>query len=233
MSNANLEGIRPAEELGKANQGVSYTAQIRFGLASVLHLTGRVADRVISAYNALFSLDDADTARIYMGMGTDLAQDGNSKDALAALSKTLELQPDNGDAWFQVGLVHLDRQEPEAAAEAFQKAIALGGDSSKVHDRLAQAFADSGEHRAASKEFQRAVELDPSSAESLFRLGVALDKLENYEEAVKAFQQAVDLSPREAAYYQSLGFTLESLKRHEEAIACFKRAVELQRRGSQ
>jgi Tfp pilus assembly protein PilF len=152
VSNANLQDSRPAKAPDKADQAVSYSARLRFGLASVLHLTGRVADRVVSAYDGLFALDDAETAKIYMGMGTDFARDGNSEDALATLHKTLQLQPDNGDAWLQVGLIQLDRQEPEAAAEAFQKAIALGSDCFKLHFRLAEAYADSGDHQAASKE---------------------------------------------------------------------------------
>lgn len=225
-----MEGSPPAEEPGKGGNGTSYTLQARLGLVSVLHLMGRVTDRIVSAYDSLVSLDDGETAKIYMGVGADFARDGKTDDALAALTKTLEMQPDNGDAWLQVGSVYLDRQEPVAAVEAFERAKTLGHDSFQLHYLLAEAYGDSGNHEGASKELGRAVELDPSSAESFFRLGVALDNLENFEEAVKAYQKAIDLSPRESAYYQSLGFTFERLERHEQAIACFKRAVELDRR---
>jgi len=234
MSGTSEEKVRQdcqtAEAPRREGNGVSHSVQIRFGLASALHLMSQVADRVICAYDTLFSLDDGKTAEIYMGMGTDFAHDGKNEDALAALSKTLEMQPDKGDAWFQLGLVRLDRQEPEAAVEAFEKAKTLGNEGFQLHYRLAEAFADLGNHEAASKELRRAVELDPNSAESFFRLGVALDNLKNYEEAAKAFQKAIDLSPRESAYYQSLGFTVEHLNQHEQAIACFKRAVELESR---
>jgi len=218
---------------GKADNGVSHILRLRFSLASILHLTDRVADRVISAYDRLVSLDDEETAEIYLGMGTDFAHDGNTEDALTSLTRTLEMQPDNGEAWLLVGLVHLDRQETEAAVEAFEKAKALGNNNFKLHCRLAEAFADLGNHKAAVKELKRAVELDPNSAESFFRLGVALDNLKNYEEAAESFQKAIDLSPREPAYYQGMGFTMGSLERHEQAIACIKRAVELERRRSQ
>lgn len=219
-----------SEAPGRGGNDVSYSGRIRFGLASVLHLTGQVADRVICTYNSLFSLDDAETAKIYMDMGADFAHDGNDEDAVAALNKVLEMQPDNSDAWFQLGLVQLKRQVPEAAAKAFEKAKSLGNDSFELHCQLAEALADLGKHKAAAAELKRAVELNAESAESFFRLGVALDNLKNYEEAVKVFQRAIDIAPRESSYYQRLGFTFESLKRHEEGIACFKRAVELERR---
>jgi tetratricopeptide (TPR) repeat protein len=216
----------------ESNNGVPYVLRLRFGLASILHLTNQVADRVISAYDRLFSLDNGQTAKIYMGMGTDYAHDGNSEEALAALNKTLEMEPENGEAWFMVGLVHLERQDLEAAVEAFEKARNLGSNGFELHTRLAETFADMGNHKAASEELKRAVELNPDSAESFFRLGVALDNLEIYEEAARAFQKAIDLSPREPAYYQSLGFTMESLDQHQQAISYIKKAVELERRRS-
>ncbi len=151
MSNTNKKKKekKSAHQLNAPGQGdnnsVPYAVRIRFGMASILHLTERVADRVISMYDSIFSLEDGDTAKIYMGMGTDLAHDGNGEDALAALSKTLEMQPDNGDAWFLVGLIHLDQQEFEAAVKAFKKARALGNEGFELHNRLAEAFADSGD----------------------------------------------------------------------------------------
>ncbi len=195
MTNASLKVNRTDEGSGKADRGVSHATHFRFGLAAVLHLTGRIADRVASAYDGLLSMDEKETAKIYFDMGTDLVHKGNSDDALAALRKTLELQPDNGDAWLYLGMVHSDRQEPDDAVEAFQQAITLGKDGPKLRSRLAEAFADAGNYQAAAGELQHAVELDPLSAESFFRLGVALDNLKKYEEAVAAFEKAIDLAP--------------------------------------
>lgn len=133
MTNASLKVNRTDEGSGKADRGVSHATHFRFGLAAVLHLTGRIADRVASAYDGLLSMDEKETAKIYFDMGTDLVHKGNSDDALAALRKTLELQPDNGDAWLYLGMVHSDRQEPDDAVEAFQQAITLGKDGPKLH----------------------------------------------------------------------------------------------------
>ena len=52
------------ETRSEPDNGVPYILRLRFGLASILHLTNQVADRVISAYDRLFSLDDGKTAKI-------------------------------------------------------------------------------------------------------------------------------------------------------------------------
>lgn len=227
---ARIEFVDEPFAPGDSGSGVPLFVKLRFWMASILILTNQVADRFISMYDSLFTLDKEKTAKIYMGMGMDFAHDGNSEDALAALNKTLKMEPENGEAWFTVGLIHLGRHDPQAAVEAFTKARALKKNGFEMHSRMAEAFADMGNHKAASKELYSAVKLVPDSAESFFRLGVSLDNLENYKAAAKSFQKAIDLSPREPAYYQSLGFTMESLDNHKQAVFWFKKAVELERR---
>ena len=72
------ESYQPGENPGSNGNGASQTAKFRFGLVSALHLADQLADRAISAYDRLFSLDEEKTAKIYMGMGADYAHDGKS-----------------------------------------------------------------------------------------------------------------------------------------------------------
>lgn len=207
-------------------------SRVRFGLASVLRWSERLVDRVVSAYDRLFCLNEQDTAEIYMHIGTDLAKKGSPEEAVVALTHTLAIQPENGQAWVQLGLVQLKQEASAAAVEAFERAKQLGCDSFELHFHYAEALVDLERTEEAVTALYTALEKQPGSAEAAYRLGVALDQLERYEEAVAAFKIAIAHGPRVVSYYQSLGFTLESLGRRDEAINYFKRAVNLERRSA-
>lgn len=226
---AELAQARPDE----AQPGKAGPSRVRFGLASVLRWSERLVERVVVGYDRLFHLDARDTADIYMHISADLAKKGDAEDAVAALKRTLEILPDNADAWFQLGLIHLQQLQASAAAlDAFRRAADLGCDSFELHFHLAEAMHDQGQHEEAVTELYRALDIDGDSAEAAYRLGVCLDKLGRFEEAVAAFKLAIARAPREVGYYQSLGFTLESLGQRKEAIRYFKQAVELERRSA-
>jgi tetratricopeptide (TPR) repeat protein len=225
--------MQTLEEPGEESAGrrrSSHPSAVRFGLASLMRWSERFVDRMVTAYDRMFALDDEDTADIYMNLGTDLARSGNTENAEEALRRTLALQPENGLAWFHLGVVQSKREASTAAVEAFYRAHEHGYDSYELHFRLAEALADTGKHEEAVGELYKALEKQPEAAEAAYCLGVSLDHLKRYEEAVAAFQIAIAHAPREVAFYQSLGFTLESLGRRDEAISYFKRALSLERR---
>lgn len=232
MSAEAIDGNKVLSQ-GPAPQQHSHPSVVRFGLASVMRWSERLVDRMVTAYDRVFALNEEDTADIYMNLGTDLARKGNAEHAEEALRRTLALQPDNGLAWFHLGVVQLRREASAAAVEAFNKAHEHNFNSFELHFYLAEALAEIDSHEEAVAELYKALEQQPESAEAAYRLGVALDHLKRFEEAVAAFQIAIAHGPREVTYYQSLGFTLESLGRREEAIEYFKKALSLERRGSQ
>jgi tetratricopeptide (TPR) repeat protein len=222
----------PAQAAAMAQQPRAATpSMVRVGVASVMRWSERFVDRMVNSYDNTFALDREDTADIYMNLGADLARKGNASDAEAALRRTLTLQPDNGLAWFHLGVVLLQQESSATAVKALDMALAHGFDRFEVHYRRAEALADLERHDEAVAALYKALEQQPESAEAAFRLGIALDQLGRFEEAVAAFQIAIAHSPREVSYYQSLGFTLESLGRREEAITYFKRALSLERRA--
>lgn len=184
----------------------------------------------MTGYDRFFNLEPEDTADIYLTISRDLADDDNAEAALRAIRKPLKIQPDNGYAWQQMGMILLWQQGSDRAVAAFERAKALGERSFELHFRLAEGLSDLDRHQEAVDELVTAIDLQPSNAEAHYRLGVELDKMGKCEESVAALERSIELAPREVSYYQSLGFTLDAMGRRQEAIKCFKQAVELERR---
>ena len=235
MANQHEISEKPAEQAGSKNgaSAVSAATQSRFRLASLLRLPDAIVARAVSAYERVFTLDRHEEADIYLKIGTDFAQSRRSEDAVVALKKALEIQPNDAAAWFQLGMAHLGQQAMGASVEAFEKSKSLGNDAFELHFHLAEALADSDRHDDAIRELELAIGQKPDHAEAFYRLGTGLDRVKRYEDAVKAFQRAIELSPRDAAYHQSLGFTLDTMGRRDEAVEHFKRALLLERRAGQ
>ena len=63
---------------------------------------------------------ESESAHFYLGEACNRL--GNIDMALAALERTLEIQPGNGRAWYTMGILFDRKREPEMAAEAYRKA---------------------------------------------------------------------------------------------------------------
>lgn len=204
-------------------------AKLRFQMASLLRLSENLVTRAVNAYDKLFALEPADQGDIYLQMGKELAQRGVFDEAVEVLRKALELRPDDVEASVELGLVHMQRKAPQAAAQALEQAKRVGKPSHRVSKALAEAYIALERFDEALEELDIALRLEPDVAESYYQLGVVLDRLGRFPEALKAFDVAIDLDPAEVVYHQSLGFTLESMGRRKEAIKQFKKALELER----
>jgi tetratricopeptide (TPR) repeat protein len=212
--------------------GGPYSTQVRVGLTGMLRLTERLLERMVSAYDNTFRLDQSDLADIYLNMGLGYARGGKGDEASEALRKVLEMEPQNAIAWYELGLVQLRQGATAGAIASLERAEQLGLDGFELHFHHAEALADLERHEEAVEALVKALKKRPDSAQATYLLGVTLDKLERYEEAAAVFRKAIEYSPREVVYYQSLGFTLECLGRRDEAIECFKRALQLGQQGA-
>jgi tetratricopeptide (TPR) repeat protein len=208
----------------------SYGARLRFGLASILRRSERLVDGVISGYERMCTLDEADRADIYESIGEESVRRGDSDDAIAALEQALKIRPENTTVRYRIGVIYLEQGLREKAIEEFERAHAAGLSSFELHFQWADALAGLKRYEEAVLSLGRAIEERPHAPEAAYRLGVILDELQRYEEAVVAFARAIEMAPEEAVYHQSLGFALESMGNREEALHCFKRSLDLERR---
>ncbi len=84
------------------------------------------------------SLEAGESAAAWRDLGLVLVRQGVKGEALAALSRAVELDPDDPTAWYNRGLLHLHEGRRDQAADDLARAAALAPDNQEVARLLQQ-----------------------------------------------------------------------------------------------
>jgi uncharacterized protein (TIGR02466 family) len=157
-----------------------------------------------------------------------LKQSGRKVEALRANQKAVELDPQDAEAYYNMGntLQELDRLEEARAS--YGQAINLNPDYAKAYSDLGNTLKKLGRLEEAEASYKRATALNPNFAGAHYNLGITLVELDKLEEAEASYRQAIKLKPDYAQAYNNLGVTLKALRRLDEAEASYRRAIALQ-----
>ena len=152
---------------------------------------------------------------------------GNNPQAETIWRKVLQLEPNNGKAYNNLGNA-LRRQGklPEALA-AHQKALQLNPNDAEAYVGIGNVLNAQGKQEEALASHKKAIQLNPNLATAYNGLGIALYDQKKLDEAVAAFQKAIELDPKDATAYYNLGFALYYENKLDEAISNYKTALSL------
>ena len=167
---------------------------------------------------------DPKLADVRAELGALLQDLGRSEEAVTELKKAVQLQPDLGDAWFNLGQAELKRQRCADAETAFGRAAALkAGDPDPLIQRTVALRACKKPDEAV-KTARQAVKGSPSSAPAQVNLGLALEAQGKVDEGRAALQAATRLKADYATAWWSLGLLELHAKKPTEARSAFERA---------
>jgi adenylate cyclase len=143
-----------------------------------------------------------DLAEAHASKGVALYATGHSKDALAAFTRAIELDPVLQGVHFFYGLVARDLGDLDTAAGAFQRAAALRADDFASFSILADVYEAQGRHAESKAAAQRGLNRvksilsqRPNSAEVLGLGAANAVYLAEYALAEEWAQRAVQLEP--------------------------------------
>lgn len=96
----------------------------------------------------------------------------------AALEHAAQLPPPwRRAAWIRLGNVHLSRNAPTPADEAFEQALRVDAEAAAAHAGLGKAAAQANQPQQAVTHFRRALELQPQATALHYPLAIALREL--------------------------------------------------------
>ncbi|PSR08595.1 MAG: hypothetical protein C7N36_21725 [Bacteroidetes bacterium] len=147
--------------------------------------------------------------------------------AIQALTKAIELQPDYADAYFNMGITYHEQENYEQAIQAYTKAIELQPDDPAAYNNLGLTFRKQENYEQAIQALTKVIELQPNYADAYYYLGKANDELENYEQAIQAYTKAIELQPNDAYALHALGWTYILLNQIAAAEPYFQKAWEM------
>jgi len=126
----------------------------------------------------------------YLNLGSLLAQNGKTADAIAVLSKAVSLDPDHAEARFRLGLAYRDAGSTQAAIDELQAAVRLRPEQGEAHAALGIELAQLNRLAEALPHLEKAAMLAPNEASSHANLGMALAAAGRLPEAVVSLEKA-------------------------------------------
>ena len=126
----------------------------------------------------------------YLNLGSLLAQNGKTADAIAVLSKAVSLDPDHAEARFRLGLAYRDAGNPQAAIDELSAAVRLRPEHGDAHAALGIELAQLNRIAEALPHLERAVTLAPNEPSAHANLGMALAEAGRLPEAAASLEKA-------------------------------------------
>ncbi len=125
---------------------------------------------------ALALRSDAETQN---NLGTALADQGNTTEALVHLEQSVALKPDYAEPYNGIGTIRQEQGDLRGAIAAIEKAVSLNPGYADAHYNLGVLLLDSGQIEAAIPHLRAALEIRPDDSEALMQLETALQQRRN------------------------------------------------------
>lgn len=125
----------------------------------------------------------------------DSFQKGKASEAFEILTNIIETQPNNAEAHFHLGFIHLQNKNYTESAEHFKKAINLKPHFWGSYNNLGIISIENNNIDEAIIYFQKALELAGNEPEIYFNLGNAYHEKGLFNEAISCFTNALKFKP--------------------------------------
>ena len=120
----------------------------------------------------------------------------NHQQQIATLEGIVAREPENRNAWVQLGNNFFGSDQPMKAIDAYEKALELDPDDPNVITDQGTMFRRVGWYDRAIANFQRAAELDPNHVQSRYNMGVVYRyDLQDFPRAIEAWESFLALNP--------------------------------------
>lgn len=227
-----------SEELpGMAERLVAIAAQAVGGIASEATAPAKDVERLIELCTAQRYADGEAQARAlterypldpfgWKALGVVYEGLGRAAEALPAMQRAAELQPEDAEAHFNLGNGYKCVRRLAEAEASYQRALELDPLMDQAHTNLAGIYCDLQRLPEAEACYRTALRLRPENVEASNGLGVVLHRQERYTDACKAYQRALELDPYYGKALNNFALTLVAEGRWEEAERQFRLAIE-------
>ncbi|KAL2023781.1 hypothetical protein VTK56DRAFT_1048 [Thermocarpiscus australiensis] len=217
------DSVELSEETGKG--------QLQKGLRALDSKTGPGYEEAAEAFEKALELGDLGEyeAYAYNLRGTFRCLKGKHEEALADLSKSIELDPDMTQSYIKRASMNLELGAPEKAEEDFTAALAKNAEDPDIYYHRAQLHFIKGEFAEAQKDYQKSIDLDRDFIFSHIQLGVTQYKMGSIASSTATFRRCMKNFDKTPDVYNYYGELLLDQGKYQEAIEKFDTAIELEK----
>ena len=142
--------------------------------------------------------------------------DGNPAAGSLSVIERAPVPPDAA-SWLEKGLA-LESADPDAALQAYEKALAVDATCIDAHINSARLLHETGRFADAERAYRETMKICAAEPVLLYNFGVLLDDMGRKAEAVQAYQAALRGDPRLADCHYNLALIYEESGKLRDAI---------------
>ncbi len=147
-------------------------------------------------------------------------------EASAEYARAIAIDPKMSEAYINLGMLLLDKQDNAAAVAPLRKAVELLPAQGRPRYLLAVAQDRSGDPVGAAESFEALIHLDPNDVTAIDYLGLAALRQGKPAEAETRFRHALEVQPNGLEARRGLALSLDAQKKPETASA-YRKYLEL------
>ena len=223
--------------------------QLQLALQRMDAKSGDAYEEASAAFDKALELGDLGEyeALAYNMQGTFLCLKGKHEEALAALSKSVELDPTMTQSYIKRASMNLElgttapthtpslniliqsAGAPDKAVEDFDLALAKNADDPDIYYHRAQLHFIKGEFSEAAKDYQKSIDLDRDFIFSHIQLGVTQYKMGSIASSMATFRRCIKNFNKVPDVYNYYGELLLDQGKYQEAVEKFDTAIEMEK----
>lgn len=142
------------------------------------------------------------------------------------LTRAVEMDPYDADAWYALGEVLFKLGSFEESKNAYLKTFELDPEASDAYASAGIAYFMAGDREKAAEVLYDALARFPDDAKANHGVAVVLLDKGKYEDAIPFAKKAVELADDYGDAYNTLSYVYAELGRFEDAYAALKKAAE-------
>ncbi|MGA1791756.1 MAG: fused MFS/spermidine synthase [bacterium] len=212
-----------AERLVKKFQALDPDQMAAHYQMGLIHYQNKEWDQALKEFR--LALELLESADIYYYLSLVYQKKGEVKEAIWAIQKTLELDPDYVEGWNHLGNLYLAGNDLHLAAVHFEKALDLDPEHVTALINLGLVYTHKGQIEKAIEHFQESLQIDPNNAEAHNNLGSVYLRQGRYNQAMEALNKALAIQPGYAKAMINLGMLYVGLNNHQKAEQLFRQAL--------
>jgi tetratricopeptide (TPR) repeat protein len=160
-------------------------------------------------------------------LGVALFQHGYLEHAAAAFKQVIAAKPDDPEAYYNLGTLHLRRNEWSEARQRLEQTLKLRADYPEAWNNLGMVAAQEGHADEAINDFQQSLRLRPDYVTALLNLANFDRRRGSLEEAEKLLNRALAVEPENPEANYSLGMLYAREEQLDRAQSFLVKAVTL------
>jgi tetratricopeptide (TPR) repeat protein len=188
-------------------------------LAAAQRKAGDDAGAVATLQSGLVHLPGS--ARLHYLLGLTFMSRGSSAEALDALRKAAELEPENPDYQQSLGLCLEDLEKDDQAMTSFNRVLDLDAGRAAAYLQIGILQTKSGATAEGEQSFNAALRVDARYAPAYFRLGKIYYDRNDDAQALKFLEKAKELDPDWEDTYFLLGALYKRAGKLEQSAQMF------------